>query len=110
MRSDIVKRGIIILIVGIVLGGLFYAEVGSVLFIVGLGYLIYGLVKSPESAYPDQAPPRPSYTPPPPSYAGARAVPPPPPGARPRRQFCTNCGQPISADIKFCGNCGTPVT
>ena len=122
MRSDIVKRAIIGLIIGIALAGFGYADIeyyltelpievniwmrdiGSLIAFVAVIYLIYGLVKSPE-------PVAPTYTPPPPSYTPPAAPPsPPPPAARARPQFCTHCGQPLSPDIKFCGNCGAPVS
>lgn len=120
MRPDIVKRAIIGLIIGIALAGFGYADIeywltdlpyevnrammniGGVIILIAVIYLVYGLVKSPEPA-PAYMPPSPAYPPP------TAPPPPPPPAARTRPQFCKHCGQPISPDIKFCGNCGAPV-
>jgi hypothetical protein len=135
MRGDIVKRGLIGFIIGIVLAGFGWADInyfltqlplevnvwmvniGSILALVGLGYFIYGLIKSPVPTYPAYTPQPTAPIPPPSSYPAPTStnpsislnsnLPPPPPTQRPK--FCTHCGQAISADIKFCGSCGTQV-
>jgi hypothetical protein len=83
-------------------------NIGSIIALVGLGYFVYGLIKSPAPTYPEYTPPPAAPTSPPPAYSVSTSVPRPPPQPT-RPKYCTHCGQPLSLDIKFCESCGTRV-
>jgi len=108
MNSEAVKRGLIGLIVGVIIGGFGYADlyyylteipvevdealiyIGGALTLAGFIYVIYGLVAKgplPPSRTVYVPTPSPTYT----------SQPPPPPPPQPQVQVprCPTCGQPL---------------
>jgi hypothetical protein len=78
-----------------------YQLYGIIIMAIGAVITVVGILRKP-SAMP--RPPVPTTPSPAPVAATS-----PSRASSPRPQFCTTCGQPITASTTFCGNCGTPL-
>jgi hypothetical protein len=108
MVNDRVKRGLLGLIIGVILAVFGWADynyvltdlpgvinqyminVGELIAIIGIGYIIYGLVKKTPTQYPSVQPPSTPSPPPPISDS----------------TYCTQCGHQMDKNATFCPNCG----
>jgi hypothetical protein len=115
MRSDIIKKGVLILIIGIIIGGFGYADLmfwltdlsievdysivgfGGLIFLIGLIYSIYGAIAKPNKSSP--------------TFISKPIQPTIQQTSQPIRtsktsKFCTKCGNPLSIEDMFCSDCG----
>ena len=109
MRSDRTKRGILVLIIGLILAVFGQADIqywitnlsyeadwiitiiGGVISLIGIGYIILGLKDKSSTSYPSVQP---------------QSVPPPQPSPVSNVSFCTQCGHQVDEKAAFCPNCG----
>lgn len=120
MRSGTVRNGAIVLFLGIILSVFGYADImywltdlsadidygiiglGSILFLVGIIYVIYGLVakaRTPDTLFRSTNMPR--------HTSNVTQSPTQKRPAEMQSTYCTKCGIQFELDDQFCQNCGT---
>jgi hypothetical protein len=83
-----------------------YQLYGAVIAVIGAVLIVAGVLIKPK---PQIRPSASTQLPPPTTSVTTPQPTPSPRSSSTRQQFCTNCGQPITASTQFCGNCGTPL-